>query len=229
MPRFCYGRHSHALDAIDPPGERVILGRILANEIADDALHFFQQLVVLGDKFRSAVPQKSNTARSPTLRAPSILTQCSLGIFPPGTDQAGAAVINGAIGSAGEIEPAFRFMDRKRVALLIQAVGGNGNWRGTPLRRHAVQFKTFMVEHCQDGVAAAREATQRRAFDDLGQVHGARPTGKPVIAGRAAKIAGVAGAARNDDIDARGERALERAHAHLADDVRGGVDIVWIV
>ena len=184
-----------------------------ANEIADHNLDFFQQLVVLGDKFWIGGAAEQYRALADLARTLDLDPMLSC-IFPPGTDHAGAAVVDGAIGSAGEIEPAFRFMDRKRVALLIQAVGGNGNWRGTPLRRHAVQFN-FMVEHYQDGVAAAREATQRRAFDDLGHVHGEADR-KAGHSGQGARSR-VAGAARND-IDARGERALERAHAHLADD-----------
>ena len=116
-------------------------------------------------------------------------------------------------------------MDRKRVALLIQAVGGDGDRRGAPFRRHAVQLKTFMVERRQDGVAAARNTTQRSAFDDLGHVHG-RPDWKADHSRQSGKDRRVASAPGNDDIDALCKRPLECAHAHLADDVRGGVDFL---
>ena len=54
----------------------------------------------------------------------------------------------------------------------------------------------------------------------------ASPAGNPSSAGSAAKIAGVAGAAGDDDVDIGLQRAAERARAHLADDVRGVGDVV---
>ena len=137
-------------NAVDPPGQQIILRRVLANEIANHDLDFLQQLTLLGDKFRIGGAAKQYRALADLARALDLDPMLS-GIFPKGADDPRAAVVDGVISCAGEIEPAFRFMDRKRVALLIQAVGGNGNWCGTPLRRHAVQFKTFMVERRQDG------------------------------------------------------------------------------
>ena len=47
-------------------------------------------------------------------------------------------------------ERAIGFMHRVRVALLIEAVRGDRNRRGLPLRRHALQLKTVVIKCRQD-------------------------------------------------------------------------------
>jgi hypothetical protein len=75
-----------------------------------------------------------------------------------------------------------------------------------------------LIERCQDRIASARNAAQRRAFDDLGHVLGG-PDGKTSCRWQRCEDRRVTGAAGNDDVDARSQGALERAHTHLTNDV----------
>jgi hypothetical protein len=58
-------------------------------------------------------------------------------------------------------------------------------------------------------------------------VHG-RADWKAGHSGQCGKDRRVAGAAGNDDINTLGKCPLECGHAHLADDVRGGVDFLIV-
>src|ERR1700726_541830 len=86
------------------------------------------------------------------------------GLFPDRADDACAPVVEGMIRSAREIEPAFRFLHGERIALLVEAVRRHRHRRGTVLRRHAFEFETLLIERCQDRIASARNAAQRRTF-----------------------------------------------------------------
>ena len=88
--------------------------------------------------------------------------------------------------SAREIEPAFRFLHGERIALLVETVRRHRHRRRTTVR-DAFEFETLLIERCQD-IAPARNAAQRRAFDDAAMCC-AGPIGKPATTGNAAKIA----------------------------------------
>src|SRR5262249_48420762 len=92
------------------------------------------------------------------------------GLLPDRADDACAPVVEGMIRSAHKIEPTFRFLHGERIALLVEAVRRHRYRRCTALRRHAFKFETPLIERCQDRIASARNAAQRRTLHELGHV-----------------------------------------------------------
>lgn len=141
---------------------------------------------------------------------------------PGGAAHARAAVVDGVIGRAAQVEAPLRLLHGERIALLVQAVRRHRNRRGAPLRCHALKLEAVMIERRQDRIAAAGHAAERRAFDDLGHMLGGAD-GEAGHGRQRSEDRGIAGTPGDDHVDAGGERPLERAHAHLADDVLGRI------
>jgi hypothetical protein len=89
-------------------------------------------------------------------------------------------------------------------------VGGDGDGRGAALRRHALEHEAVVVERCQDGIAAAGHAAQRRAFDDLRHML-CRTYRKACHRRKRGKDCGVAGAPGDDRVYAGGKRLSGKA------------------
>src|SRR5207302_8031609 len=88
-------------------------------------------------------------------------------LLPNRADDACASVVESMIRCVRKIEPTFRFLHGEWNALLVEAVRRHRHRRRTALRRHAFELETLLIERCQDRIASARNAAERRAFDDL--------------------------------------------------------------
>src|SRR6185503_1952450 len=115
------------------------------------------------------------------------------------------------------------FADLVGIGLLVKRMGGDARWSRCATGRHALELEALVVEDTEDGVAPARHAAERRAFDDLGHVHG--DAGREVQhGGNAGEYARIAGAAEHDDVHVRLESTPERFESQLSDDVGRRVD-----
>src|SRR4249920_636282 len=156
---LCHGRHANSVHAIDPPGECVILGRILTNELTDDALHLLQQLLMTGDKPWVGSAANENRALA-DLPCAFDLDPRFFGVLPCRTDDAGPPVVDGVIGRATKVKASFRLLNSKWVTLLIKAMGRHRHRGCAALRRHALKLKSLMVECRQNRIATTWNAAK---------------------------------------------------------------------
>ena len=125
----------------------------------------------------------------------------------------------------GQVQRAVRLLHGERIGLFIQAMRGNRGGCRPAFRVHAFQHETIVVEFRQDRIAAARDAAQRAALDDLGHVHGEADR-KSQQRRQRRKNRRIAGSAGHDHVHIGFKRFSKRSHAHLADDVGGFGDVV---
>ena len=135
-----------------------------------------------------------------------------------------AAFVQRQISDVAQIGPSARLADLVGIGLLVERMGRDARrGRGT-IRGHALELEPMVVENAENGVAPARNAAQRRAFDDLGHVHG--DAGRKPEHGRDAReYAGIAGAPEHDDVHVQLQGAPERLRSELPHDVGGRVHI----
>ena len=95
-----------------------------------------------------------------------------------------------------------------------------------PVRIHAFQHETVVVQDGENRIPPARHAAERGTFHDLRHVH-RKPGGKAQCRRQRGEYAGVARPPRDDHIDIRLQRCPKRAGAHLPDDIGGVAHVLF--
>src|SRR5262245_24584420 len=169
--RWRLGPGTNAIDAEETKTQAVVLGSILAHEIAHDARHSGKDLFVARNELGIGGARHEQGAIADHGRALQ-LDGHPIGRLEGRTLHARPPPIDRAIGYLAKICSSGGLADFEGIGLLIEARSGDTRRCGSAARRHAFELEALVIENTEDGITPARYAAQRGALDDLGHMHG---------------------------------------------------------
>ena len=148
---------THPVDAEQSKTEAVVLGRVLADEIAHDAGNGGKNLRVPRDEAGIGGAREEQCAMADHGRALQ-LDRVPLGRLERRPLDPRAPRIERPVGYMAQVGASGRLANVERIGLLVEAVGGDARRRGRAVRRHAFQLEPIIVENAEDSVAPTRHA-----------------------------------------------------------------------